>query len=283
MNTNSSRRVANLRAFASQHPNLAGSPSVFYGDPIVVEPSHVAPAITDANEGTSVIPAAIVADKSDDEAARRLATYDQMSSSDKSLVTKLPPLATWNASVIVNPNLGKIQGSNLNYFLTKSLVEYPYAGKVVDGSAPQLGVSQITLNAATFSDLDHPGFKSLPFFRFTISSSALNARPGGNYSIQVTGEDEHGTVISTDTYSFQRVSSTEAIFGVFIPFQVVATRTLPALPIFGSDSDTNTKVCVITFSGLAADDYVNVTVPGYATNEMREISRMYNLPAGMIV
>lgn len=280
--TNQFSKVHSLRSFNHRNPHLAGSPSVFYGDPIEVGSEQVAPAIINPNEAANVVPAAVVATGDDVSAAKKLAAYDQMGINDRTTVTKLPPLATWNAAVIVNPNLGKISAANLNYFLTKSLVEYPFEGRVVYGSTPQSGISQVVLDKSVISKTGFPGFKSLPFFRFTISASNMNARPGGNYTVQLEGKDETGAVISTNEYSFQRISATEAIFGVFIPFQVVSTRTLPALPIFGALSAEDAVTCTITFSGLSNEDVVTLTVPGYSTNEMREISQMYNLTAGMI-
>lgn len=277
-----SRRLTNLRSLASR-VKMAGDPSVFYGDPVEVESSQVSDAIAQPELASDVAAKAVIAKTTDDDQAlKRLKAYDSLSINEKATITKIPALATWNATVTVNPNLGKISSANLNYFLTQSLVEYPYEGKASAGTSPAPGSSavEITLDRA-FIGTD--GYVALPFFRFTIASSTLNARLGNNYSISLKGTDPNGNSVQTTQYTFQRLSATDAVFGVFVPFRQVATRTLPFMPIFGSDGNgANLKAVKITFTGVGDGDIIFVTVPGYATNEMREIAQMYNLPAGLI-
>lgn len=261
--------------------DVARRKGMFYGDPIDVSPNLVADALNDPNLTEDVVADAIAASStSDDDAAARLQAYDSMSVVEKASITKVPPLAVWNSSIVVDPVLGRILAANLNYTLQKALIDYPFSGFIKSG---QLAAPGDLLMELTSLDLaPGAGYKTLPFFRFIISASTLNARPGGNYSISLEGFSDSGAAISTPIYSFQRKLSNEALVGVFIPFSVIATRALPVLPIFGTDG-TLPKTITIRVSGMTEDEVLTVTVPGYATAEMREIATMYNLPAGIIM
>lgn len=294
MKTNSIKltRVKNLAS------RLKGDPrSVFYGDVTVqVDPEDASAAIGHESDASDVVKTAIVSDEPNElVAADKLAAYNAMTDTDRAARTLLPPLATWNAMVIVNPMLGKVLAKALDYMLLKCLNDYPYEGKpvpaVVSGN-----VATVTIDYATISGSPLVGagrYIALPFFRFTIASSTLNAAPGSQISIDIQGTNAEGQTIHTNpgmSYSFQRISNTEAVVGIYIPTTVVATRTLPFLPIAGSaagertegSSDASDRTIVITFTGVAETDQVTVTIPGYATAELKEISAMYNLPSGMI-
>ena len=223
----------------------------------------------------------------EDTAVARLEQYRGMSSQDRSAITVLPPLAVWNAMIIRNPLLGKINAFNLNYNLTKSLNEFPYAGAVFTGvkDPSEEGKQIVTIEM----DDQQPYYNSIPFFRFTISASQLNARPGGQITINIKNAyDAQGHSVDTSSesqqYTIQRISAVEAVVGVMIPYRTIATRTLPVLLVFGGNDQAATPVRTVTieFTGLDGSEVVNVTVPGYATTELREVSEMYNLPAGDI-
>lgn len=270
-----------LRDMTIPYRNRNLARGLFFGDPIELTSSDVSDALVDPNKVREVVENALVASKSSDlDAATRLQAYDSMSVVEKAAITKVPPLAVWNAQVIVDPVLGRILSSNLNYTLQKALIDLPFEGFVKTSQLSAPGALECQLTAADLSV--GAGYKSLPFFRFVISASTLNARPGGNYSIRLEGVADSGALVSTPTYSFQRRNAVEAVVGVFIPFSVIATRALPVLPIFGTDG-TTPRVIKIIVDGMTLDEVLTVTVPGYATAEMREIATMYNLPAGVIM
>lgn len=272
---------------------MQGDPrSVFYGDVTVsVDSADAADAIGQKDAAVDVVANAIANDEPDElVAANKLAAYDAMSVSDRTSRTLLPALACWNAIVIINPQLGKVLATALDYMLLRTLNDFPYEGKTLFGvNDASAGTSTITINSQAIG-VGTDGFAhkyvALPFFRFTIAASTLNAAPGSQISIDIVAQNAEGRVIDTAktgyTYAFQRISNTEAVVGVFIPTLVVSTRTLPFLPVAGDAGAETAKTITITFRGIAAQDRVSVTIPGYATAELKEISAMYNLPAGMI-
>lgn len=275
---------------------MAGDPrSVFYGDPVEIDPEDAADAIGHEASAIDVPAQAIAADiPSEDAAAARVAAYQQLSDTERAQFTFLPPLATWNAFTIINPMLGRVSATSLNYMLLKSLNDYPFQGKtiagdpVTDGSGHVTGHT-VTINATSLFGEGPKRMVALPFFRFAIASSTLNARPGAQVTIDIEAEDPQGAKIDTKetgySYSFQRLNSTEAIVGIFIPTVVVATRTLPFLAIAGQTGPTESpilKEIVIYFDGTGEGEQVSVTVPGYATSELKEIGQMYSLPAALI-
>lgn len=287
-------KLARVRSIAS---GLQGDPrSVFYGDVTVqVDPEDVKDAIHHDVPPETVSENAIVSSEPNEiVAASKVAAFNALSESDRASRTLLPALATWNAMVIINPMLGKVLAKALDYMLLKTLNDYPYEGKTFvghydDGSQ----TSVVTINSATITGT--PGgiagkYIALPFFRFTIAASTLNAAPGSQVSIDITATNAEGRSINTAiagySYSFQRLNNTEAIVGIYIPTVVIATRTLPFLPIAGdkggSDSAVEPMTITISFRGVSSTDHVTVTVPGYATAELKEIAAMYNLPSGMI-
>jgi len=264
--------------------------SIFYGDPVEITPSDAADAIGHEADTVDVPATAIASSTADEsEAARRVAAYESMTPQDKAQVTNVPPLATWNAFTVINPMLGNISSNSLNYLLLKALNDYAFQGATVMGEVMSGNTGhRVTIDyAALWGSDTATHFAAVPFIRFAISASQLNARPGAQIKLTFEGVDAQGTSINTRalgyTHAFQRLGSTEAIIGVFIPNAVVATRSLPFLPIVGKNSDdTGVKQLIITFEGTSPDEQVSVTIPGYATAELREISQMYSLPAGMI-
>lgn len=262
---------------------MQGSPvSMFYGDPIEVDEEHVAGVIGHEAPAEDAVPTAIVEAAPDDvAAATKVAAYQAMSSEERAMVTQLPPLACWNAFTTVNPQIGRVLATSLNYMLLKSLNDYPFEGQTFYGQNDGQGNSTVTIDYAT-SILEQ--YIAVPFFRFAIASSTLVARPGSQIQIDVRARDPQGNTIDTAasgyTYFLQRLNSTEAIIGVYIVNTVVATRTLPFLALAGGTSAQDSAQLIITFRGIHTDEQVSVTVPGYATPELREISKMYALPAG---
>lgn len=274
-------RKASLRGYNVPAKARIRAKSMFFGDPIDIRPEDVSGALTDPSAAAEVAEDALInAHANDAEAAARLQAYDEMSTIERAAVTKVPPLAVWNAQVIVDPVLGRILASNLNYTLQKALIDYPFAGFVKTGQLATPGTLEVEITAADLAS--GAGYKCVPFFRFVISASTLNARPGGNYSISVVAESDSGAAIATPVYSFQRRSATEAVVGVYVPFSVIATRALPVLPVFGTDGTTPKTVKIIV-EGMTLDEMITITVPGYATSELREIAQMYNLPSGVIM
>lgn len=275
-------RVMQLKKMSKAISSKAGSGdprSLFYGDPVEVTPDQAAEAVGHQTDGSEVVDSAIVDGKSDDVAAQRLAAYEQMSASDRAQVTYLPALATWNAFTVINPQIGKVQATSLDYMLLKSLNDYPYEGGTTMGKVGDDNIQTVTLTGS--SSLAYV----VPFFRFTIASSTLQSQPGAQIKIYFKGVDPQGHRVDTSIsgsadadgriFSIQRLNNTEAIVGVYIPTVLKSTRTLPFLPLVDESHSLE-----ITFEGVPSTDQVSVTVPGYSTAELKDIARMYNLPSG---
>lgn len=267
---------------------MANDPrSYFYGDPVVdIQPEDAAAAIAD---GGSDVATDIVAESATTptQAAERVEAYQALPMEQKAQITLLPPLAVWNAQVIQNPVVGQISAFNLNYNLQKNLNEMPYQGATFSATAVQDGADWVANVTCSVTDPSSTSTYGIPIMTFVISNSSLNTPIGGLVTLRFKGEDVNGNIVDTTldssqyAYTFQRMVSTEATKGVFIPFQVVATRTLPFMPIFRYGS-SDAKVVQFRFSGLAAGDVVYVNVLGYASQELREIAATYNLPAGQL-
>lgn len=286
-------RLARVRQMAS---NLKRDPrSVFYGDVTVeVQPEDVGDALAKQVAPQDVVESAMVSQEPNEIlAVDKVAAYNALSDDERSARTLLPALACWNAMVIISPMLGKVLAKALDYMLTKALNEFPYEGAPFVAQVSG-NVATVTINSAALAT-DGTGiagrYIAVPFFRFTIAASTLNAAPGAQIKIDVHGHDAQGREINTAaagySYTFQRLNNTEAVLGVYIPTIVVATRTLPFLPIAGDKggsqgSPISPETLTITFTGVTSTDIVTVIVPGYATAELKEIASMYNLPAGMI-
>jgi len=283
-------KLARVRSLASR---LSGDPrSVFYGDVTVeVKPEDASAAVGQQAPANTVVESAIASEPvSETAAATKLAAYNSMSDSDRAGRTLLPPLACWNAMVIISPQLGKVLAKALDYMLLKALNDYPFEGTTAFGSYDAAAqTTTVRINSDLLAGTGNLAGKyiAIPFFRFSIAASTLNAAPGAQVKIDFTGTNAEGRSVSSRangyTYSFQRLSNTEAVLGIFIPTVVVATRTLPFMPIAGDAGTAESKIeMTITFTGTTANDHIAVTIPGYATAELKEISAMYNLPAGMI-
>ena len=259
----------------------AGSPrGYFFGDPVEVDPEIAAEAIGDGElQPQEVVEQAIIEETPNDAAAvEKLEAYSQLSPTDKAQYTAVPALAVWGANITTNPLRGKVLAANLNYNLMKSLNEYPYEGRTYLGV---YSAEARTLTVTISESVEQ--VRAVPFFRFALAASSLAAQIGGIISLDVIATDGSGRTIDTRntgyTYSFQRRNNVEAVEGIYVPFQVIATRTLPFLALFGGNSQIT---MTIIFTNVQEGDTVSVTVPGYATNALRETSLLYNLPAGDI-
>jgi hypothetical protein len=280
---NISSRLRHLSSLATQ---VKARRSIFNGNPIEVSSDDVAGALVNEISPDDVATSAIV-DRagSEQDAISKLAAYQDMGLMDRAAITKIPPLAVWNAHITVDPILSRILASQLNYKLEQSTLDQPQTG-FVKSATPVANSGTVTLSL-TAADLPaNVGYKSVPFFRFSIVTASDNAAPGQNYTIKVVGKTADGTVIDSDlsqtVYSFQRIDASKAVVGIYIPFSVIATRALPVLPIFGTDGVTP-ETFDITLTGIGNAETLTVVVPGYATKELKEVSRMYNLPSGHIM
>jgi hypothetical protein len=276
-------RAQRMRALMEQRPHSGKGVSMFYGDPVEISDQQVADVISNETAADDAIVEAAAANAATEaEAVDRANEYTALSRTERSEITVLPPLSLTNAVIIVKPVVKGLSANNLNYLLQKAMVDYP--GKGMVKVATPWDPSEPDHYAVTFkdSDVEAGGLLSVPFFRFNLSASTLNSRPGGNYNIWVVMKTENGESITTEPYTFQRIESTSAVLGIMIPFRVVATRTLPALGVFG----TNVAQQVVSFevhvTGMDPNgsEILSVTQPGYATAETKIISDLFSLPAG---
>lgn len=262
--------------------------SYFYGDPKVdIDPEDAASALVGQDDPEVPAEQAVV-DKlsSSEDATQKLEAYRNLDPSAKSKTTLLPALAVWNAQIKLNPVLGKILAASLDYNLTKALNDYPFAGTVLAGSwteteAP-VGVSTVTVNQAALFGVGSNYEASIPFVIITIAASTLTAQVGKPYNLYFEGVDEHGATVQVNEitggfFSFYRTSNVEAISAIFIPYRVVATRSLPFLPVI-----TATKSFVLKIGNILETESVSITIPGYSTKELNQVAKMYALPSGDI-
>lgn len=261
--------------------------SMFYGDPVEIDESAAADALSNETATQDAIEDAVASSAdTEQQAAERVAAYNQMSRTERTEVTVIPPLSLTNAVIVVKPVVKGLSANNLNYLLQKTMVDYPALGKVKTAVQPD-PTQHPGMFCVTFDDTDYPqegGLKSIPFFRFNLSASTLNSRPGGNYNIWVEGETENGQLLKTDPYTFQRIESVQAVLGVMVPFRVIATRTLPAMGIFGTVGQT-VKSFKIYIDGMdpSGSEVFSVTHPGYSTAETKVIAELFSLPAGLSI
>lgn len=269
----------------------SGAPrSFFYGDPGAVT---ITPADAGAEANGQVGPgeaaqSAIVQSSPDIEnAAARLIQYDSMSALEKNSVTMIPALSTFNATVRMNPLLGKLSANSLNFNANKSNNEYPFEGKIVE--IDRLSGAEANDAQLTLSLRDGESAYAIPFFSVTITNSNLNAQTGLPYGIDWVGTDEKGTSVRSSSnvgtselnqnapFVFYRTDATKIVNVICVPFRVVSTRTCPFMPVVTGGTDA--KTFTIRISNLEAGAKATLTIMGRATYEMRTIGKLFNLPA----
>lgn len=266
----------------------SGAPrSFFYGDPeaVTISSSDAGEELAGQIEPGSAAQTAIVDASPDmDTAASRLIQYDSMSALEKNAVTVIPALSTFNATVRMNPLLGKLSAAALNFNANKSNNEYPFEGWIEPLSPDASGTTHsVTLTAAAGTAF------AIPFFSITITNSNLNAQTGLPYIIDWVGTDEKGTAVRSSSevgtneldqnaqFVFYRTDATKVVNVICIPFRVVATRTCPFMPVVTSGTGGSTFYCQI--KNMEAGAKATITIMGRATYEMRTIGKLFNLPA----
>jgi hypothetical protein len=266
----------------------SGAPrSFFYGDPQAVD---IQPEEAGAEANHVIAPgeaaqAAIVESAPDPTtAAARLIQYDSMSAIEKNAVTVIPALSTFNATVRMNPLLGKLSANSLNFNANKSNNEYPFEGDIIEITKASETASTAQ---ATISLREGQSAYAIPFFSVTITNSSLQTQTGLPYGIDWMGTDEKGTEVkSSDAitsatalnqnaqFKFYRTDATKIVNVICVPFRIVATRTCPFMPVVDS-----TKSFTIKISNLEPYAKATLTIMGRATYEMRTIGKLFNLPA----
>lgn len=296
---------------ATKLKRVSGSPrSVFAGDPIEVDESAGA-AITAPELIDQVIPAAIVgSSSSEEEAAEKAEQLAQMSQSQRQEVVVLPALVVSNALMVISPNTRPIPADNVNYNFNRALTDYASRGysyqsgviQTTEGAAPadKAVVKFCDLNLYNSGQLtpdEYFRYKTVPAFKFTLTASVLRTRPGGQYNLEVSGTTVGDIeVTSSDKiYTFQRLNYSIPVVGLYIPFIIIATRTVAALlkwgnptgpanePEFPNYDPTKDVPFTVSASGLAEDETLIVEVPGYTTAMTAFFCSMYGLSAGRYV
>lgn len=301
------------KIYSRAHKIGAGSPrkrSIFSGDPIAVDES-AGVALTNPSLIDSVLPAAVA---STAETEPNIAQeWTELSPLEKQEATVLPALIVSNALMIISPNTRAIPADNVNYNFNRCLTDYASRGyslqKGTEVGTPGLvnsGEATVTFNDKILSDLDMlPAdevgrYKTVPAFKFTLTASVLRTRPGGQYTISVAGTTVGEIEVDpTDKlYTFQRIDYTTSVTGIYIPFIIIATRTVAALLKFGNPtgaSETRPKSPSIPYdadadvsftvkaTGLAEDETLIVEVPGYTTAMTSLFCSLYGLTAGKYV
>lgn len=266
--------------------NFAGSPaSVFYGDPVQID-QQVSAAVAEPSLSTAALQAAVVSPKSATNVEERAGAFQTMTQTGQADVVVVPALLVSNATLTKNPTAKGIPATVLNYNYLRCLTDFASAGLVKAGNHTTAPSTTLTIQ---LTQLDNPdeapndGVKSIPIFKFIIAASVLNARPGSYYSIYCSGVDVVGNQFTGENliYSFSRVDYVQAISGYMIPFRIISARTVPVLAMYGGTVNPATFNIVIT--GLSADEFVTVIVPGYSVSETRDIAELYALPAGALV
>jgi hypothetical protein len=279
---------------AHHQPDHRVAHSIFHGDPIVIDDISGSELGGDPIQAPSSVTAtlpsikAAIKGKDDADAVARVAAVTKMSPYDKNIATRLMPLILNNATILVQQVSKPLLASNLNYNLQQALNDYPNVGKIFTGAyvAPS-GSVPAKLTVTISSTEVTAGYLPIPFLKFNLSQSNLNARAGGQYTLQFSAVTKNNDIVASAEYefSFQRQDVTKPITGIFIPFRVLATRTLPVLALAGGGFSGSGDDLTFSFSILGVSEnaeVLTVTVPGYATHELKEMATALNLPAGLI-
>lgn len=302
---------------AKRARRLGGAPthtrSIFSGDPVEIDESAGAALTNPAL--TSAVPVSGLAteDMSDAQVTQRAEEWASLSPSQRMEATVLPALVVGNALMVISPNTKPIPADNVNYNFNRCLTDYASRGYSVQSTAPTAipgesaaGMASVVINDKNLYDSKQlPAdewyrYKTVPAFKFTLTASILRSRPGGQYNFWVDGTTVGGIKVEgTDkVYTFQRLDYTTAVVGLYIPFIIIATRTVAALlqygnltgPAQGADPnppvpyDENADVSfTVTASGLAEDEALIVEIPGYTTAMTSLFCNLYGLSAGRYV
>lgn len=281
--------ASQLRAHAHNHLAGDADSSMFYGDPVVINDADMTAGLQGDAAAKDIKAVAASKGAVTPAAAAKVAAFEKMSPTEQAGITKIFPLAATNAVVVIKPVTQPLLCSNLNLNLQRSLLDNPFSGTIVSKPvAAGQNFVDIDLDRASLG-LGADEIITIPFVKIAITASNLNARPGGNYTLSFSGESVGGTAFprnnESNAHSFRRVDATQAMTLVLVPFTVQSTRTVPVLLKAGDDivgQTTTSYKATIHIEGLQETEVVTVTVLGYATSELEELSKLMSLPAGFV-
>lgn len=285
--------------------------SLFSGDPVEVTEAAGA-AITNPSLVEDILPAAVAESASTPtEAAQKAEAYFSMTEAQRNEVTVLPALVVSNALMVSSPNTRPVPGDNVNYNFNRCLTDYASKGYSFQAGVPTAKAGEPAPDTAvvefTDANLYNAGllppdecfrYKTVPAFMFTLTASIFNTRPGAQYTLRVDGTTIGDIKIEgTDKiYTFKRLDYHTAVIGLYIPFSIIATRTVAALLKYGNPTgpvdnypdqpsglvyDATKDVSFkVTATGLASDERLIIEVPGYTMEMTSMFCGLYGLSAG---
>lgn len=263
---------------------VANDPSVFYGDPMVIDTDLAGFAAGDPSKTGVAVSSAAAKGALSKAGVQRAASFKSMPSAEKAVHTKIMPLVLTNGKIILDPVKSPIPAVNLNFNLQESLLRYPYAGVVVPGETVA-GANAMKCSAD--ADTLASGYAAVPFIKFTIAASQLNAKAGQQYNLYFNGTTATKTGVTNvmAKYTIQRIAANEPITGILIPYIILSNRTIPMLPIFGGGAAgvDDTVTFELVLENTDSSESMTMTIPGYTTKELEEISRLFQLPAGIVL
>lgn len=259
---------------------LAGAPSYspFFGEPFDMDPMVGAAALDAAKSSQNPVTAVANTVTRTSGLTPQVQAYRDMSASDRMAITRIPICSVQNGSVRQSPISVGLNGINVNQHISKTLLDYPFEG--VNMNAKGAGVASITsikMDAAAIPAGAGLSEVAVPFVRIALLSSSLTGRAGAEYEVRLTGKSAGGVVTATQWFSVKRNDVTRPTDVTFFPYKVVANRPVPVLPIVSQAESFTVEI-----KGLTEDETVQVTIPGYSTQDLALVAKAYGLLAGMV-
>lgn len=302
-----SSRLREVASSAARFHQLKGSGHhhVFKGDPVDVSETAAA-GLANEEMAEQAIPAAVVANRDLSTAQRRASAFEAMTPKEQNEVKVVPALVVANAAMTVTPVTRPMPASVVDYNFLRTLTDYANQGYVQQADATD-GTATVVFKDAEVTDLslDDVGFwKTIPAFKFTITSSPLNSRPGAQFTLVVSMTSISGKVYTAAPggnasgrgYTFARINYTQPVVGVYIPFDIKATRTVPVLAVWGSPTATidsipsdenpyedDAEFRVTITKGMTTEEVLIVESVGYSTACTSLICKLYGFDSGSMI
>lgn len=116
----------------------------------------------------------------------------------------------------------------------------------------------------------------VPVVFITIASSNNISRPGARYSVALEGVAASGGMLANDETHFERIDGNKPMTLILFPYIRVKEIMRPQMAIFGANGTDEVKLTV-KIKGLAKDESVSVTVPGFDSSELKALCRTLNI------
>lgn len=189
---------------------------------------------------------------------------------------RIPAVIVNGGTLTQPPTEGKIPGSVLQANLLEWSRVCATPGRSYTAS-PSSGTATLTIGDTTAANAPGGAYAEVlaPLFFISVTASDYTKQKGAEMQITITGKDENGNSLTSDSFTIKRSGSDETEI-VYIPYIRIREKNRPRLAQIEWHASTPVTFVVVATS-LTTGELLQVTVPGVNSEDMLKWAKAWGL------